>query len=263
MSENDLFSFVNAAPTGEDNTATTLEDTPCVFVTSDFGVSDAADSPANAFYMVQIISLPTVGTLTYDGNAVSTNDLIPVWDIADEKLVFTPDPDGNGTGYASFNFKVMDDGSTWNGGANLDTTARTMTIDVTAVNSASITGRIWSDTDNDGVQDSGEGGMAYRTVSLYNANDELIATYETASDGVYIFSNLAAGQYYLRFEVGPEELWSTPNAGSDDTIDSDVSPNWHPGEYPDGDAYTQLFTLGDDEELEHIDAGNHFLGFPG
>ena len=42
----------------------------------------------------------------------------------------------NGAGYASFTFQVQDDGGTANGGVDLDQSANTMTIDVTAVNDA-------------------------------------------------------------------------------------------------------------------------------
>ena len=50
--------------------------------------------------------------------------------------MFTPAANANGAGYASFTFQVQDDGGTANGGVDLDPTANTMTIDVTAVNDA-------------------------------------------------------------------------------------------------------------------------------
>ena len=50
--------------------------------------------------------------------------------------MFTPAANANGTGYASFTFQVQDNGGTANGGVDLDQTANTMTINVTAVNDA-------------------------------------------------------------------------------------------------------------------------------
>ena len=50
--------------------------------------------------------------------------------------MFTPVANANGAGYASFTFQVQDDGGTANGGVDLDQSANTMTIDVTAVNDA-------------------------------------------------------------------------------------------------------------------------------
>ena len=61
-------------------------------------------------------------------------DEIAVGDLGD--LVFTPAANANGAGYASFNFKVRDDGGTANGGVDLDPSANTLTFDVTSVNDA-------------------------------------------------------------------------------------------------------------------------------
>src|SRR5207244_3014066 len=55
-------------------------------------------------------------------------------DIDASKLKFIPAPNANGPGYASFTFQVQDDGSTANGGVNLDPAPKAMTINVTAVN---------------------------------------------------------------------------------------------------------------------------------
>ncbi|TAK87025.1 MAG: tandem-95 repeat protein, partial [Aquabacterium sp.] len=124
---------VNDAPLGSDKTVTTLEDTPYVFSNSDFGFSDV---DGNAFFGVKITSVPAAGSLTLNGVAVSANDVILASDIAAGRLQLAPAADANGTGYSSFQFKVQDDGGTANGGLNLDTSARTMTLDVTPVNDA-------------------------------------------------------------------------------------------------------------------------------
>ncbi|NTU57871.1 MAG: tandem-95 repeat protein, partial [Chlorobiaceae bacterium] len=127
-------SSVNDAPSGQDNTITTNEDTAYSFSASDFGFSDPNDSPSNVLLSVKITTLPGDGTLTLDGNAVVTGQFISAADIAGSLLVYTPGLNGNGAGYASFTFKVEDNGGTTNGGINLDQSANTITIDVTAVN---------------------------------------------------------------------------------------------------------------------------------
>src|SRR5439155_957993 len=66
--------WVNQTPVGTNNTVTTLENTPCVFATSDFGFTDPNDSAPNNFYRVKIVTLPGVGTLTDNGTAVSAGD---------------------------------------------------------------------------------------------------------------------------------------------------------------------------------------------
>jgi hypothetical protein len=48
--------------------------------------------------------------------------------------VFTPAPNANGLAYASFTFQVQDTGGTAGGGADLDPTPNTVTINVTPVN---------------------------------------------------------------------------------------------------------------------------------
>jgi len=125
---------VNDAPDGADMTITTLEDTPYTFSDADFGFSDVNDSPADALFSVIITSLPTNGTLTLGGMAVSANDEIAATDIP--TLVFTPDTNANGAGYATMTFQVRDDGLTTNGGEDTDQSANIITFDVTSVNDA-------------------------------------------------------------------------------------------------------------------------------
>ena len=127
---------VNDAPDGADNTVTTLEDTPYTFTSADFGYTDAADSPANNFTNVIISALPTNGTLTLNGVAVTAGQTVSVADIDSNLLVFTPALNANGTAYDTFDFQVQDDGGTADGGVDIDPVANTMTIDVTSVNDA-------------------------------------------------------------------------------------------------------------------------------
>ena len=124
---------VNDAPTGANNTVTALEDTPYVFTAADFGFSD---SDGNAVSTVTIATLPGAGALTNNGVAVSAGQAISAADIAAGLLRFTPVANANGAGYASFTFQVQDDGGTANGGIDLDASANSITINVTAVNDA-------------------------------------------------------------------------------------------------------------------------------
>jgi hypothetical protein len=133
---------VNDAPTGTSTTVTTLEDTPYVFKLADFGFSDAIDAAsaagANNFASVVIGNLPLAGSFTLNGVAVSSGQSIAVADITAGLLQLAPALNANGAGYASFTFKVQDDGGTANGGINTDPTARTMNINVTPVNDAPV-----------------------------------------------------------------------------------------------------------------------------
>jgi VCBS repeat-containing protein len=127
---------LNEAPTGANSTITMLEDGSKTFVASDFGFTDGSDLPANALSAVIITTLPTPGTLKFNGTAVTLNQSIAVADLGG--LVFAPAANANGVGYTTIGFKVQDNGGTANGGANTSTSANTLTIDVTAVNDAPV-----------------------------------------------------------------------------------------------------------------------------
>src|SRR5262249_51887470 len=102
----------------------------------DFGFSDPNDSPANNLAAVQIDSLPTAGTLLLNGVPVTAGELVAASEIAAGNLTFSPAANANGAGYASFTFQVQDDGGTANGGAEMDPTPNTITVNVTSVNDA-------------------------------------------------------------------------------------------------------------------------------
>src|SRR5258706_372760 len=85
---------------------------------------------------VKVTTLPAAGTLQDNGVNVIAGQFVSLADINTGKLVFTPAADANGAGYASFTFQVQDDGGTVNSGVDLDTSARTLTVNVTSVNDA-------------------------------------------------------------------------------------------------------------------------------
>jgi CSLREA domain-containing protein len=120
---------VNDAPTTSNRTVTTNEDTAYVFSASDFAFSDVDAGASLA--SVRIVSVPAVGTLTLNGVAVTANQSVTAADITSGLLVFTPAANANGTGYASFNFKVSD--------GSLESSNATVTVNVTAVNDAPTT----------------------------------------------------------------------------------------------------------------------------
>lgn len=104
---------------------------------------------------------------------------------------------------------------------------------------AAIGNKVWMDDDGDGVQDSGEPGVAGVTVTLYrpgfgldgiagNADDALpVASMITDQNGNYLFSNLEAGTYEVEFSTIPGGLSFTQrNTPGDNGIDtnSDAIP---------------------------------------
>ena len=118
----------NTAPTATDSSVTTNEDTAHPFAAAEFGFADAdADADGDALASVRVVTLPGAGALALDGAAVMAGQAVAAADIG--KLVFNSALNGNGTGYASFSFRVSD-------GAEESASASTMTVNVRAVNDA-------------------------------------------------------------------------------------------------------------------------------
>ena len=107
---------------------TTNEDTDHTFAADNFSYADSEDNPLAS---VKITGLPAAGTgtLTLDGTAIVSGALpetVAAADLTASKLKYSPPANANGTGYASFTFKVND--------GTADSAEYTMTINVTAVN---------------------------------------------------------------------------------------------------------------------------------
>ncbi len=86
--------------------------------------------------------------------------------------------------------------------------------------------KVWLDNDGDGIQDAGEEGLAGVTVSLYEANDNLLSSVVTAADGLFSFGSLGASEYYLTFTTPPTGFSLSPQAsGGDEGLDSDPDPS--------------------------------------
>ncbi|PID80423.1 MAG: hypothetical protein CSB19_00085 [Clostridiales bacterium] len=83
---------------------------------------------------------------------------------------------------------------------------------------------VWDDKDNDGIQDSGEPGVAGVKVTLKDGNGIVIATTTTDSNGNYSFTGLDNGDYIVEFDptTFPAGYGETKhNQGGNDAVDSD------------------------------------------
>ncbi|MBI2809125.1 MAG: hypothetical protein HYX68_29435 [Planctomycetes bacterium] len=119
---------VNDAPSGFDANIFMSQNTTFTFNQYSFGFSDSSDMPFNNLLGVYIDSLPTVGVLLLNGNAVVAGQFISLADLS--TLTYTPPANQSGNGLASFTFRVKDDGGTANGGTDTDLTANTIAFDV-------------------------------------------------------------------------------------------------------------------------------------
>ncbi len=108
-----------------------------------------------------------------------------------------------------------------------------------------LSGRVWNDANENGLQDNQESGMPGILVQLYNSQDQEIASIQSGMNGAYEFEEIDSGEYYLGFDA-PETHIFTLQDVDDDAIDSDANPL---------NGYTPLFTLSRDQHIDHMDAG--------
>lgn len=83
---------------------------------------------------------------------------------------------------------------------------------------------VWLDENRNGIQDVGEDGVASVVVELYNCAGQLLATTVTNASGYYLFSNLPAGDYNVKFILPNGYEFTLQNQGGDDALDSDADP---------------------------------------
>ena len=101
---------------------------------------------------------------------------------------------------------------------------------------ASVGNFVWTDLNVNGLQDVGEPGRNGVTVNLYRdvngngtpepggADGGAIATTLTAGGGLYLFSGLSAGNYFVQFQPPSGQVFTLRDAGVNDNIDSDADP---------------------------------------
>jgi hypothetical protein len=106
--------------------------------------------------------------------------------------------------------------------------------------------RVWLDANRDGVQDEGGTGVEGITVELLEGctDTTAVATRMTSNSGQYLFSNLAVGQYRVRF-VAPAGYVFTAKDQSAEPSDSDAGT----------DGLTDCLTVAAGQENYDIDAG--------
>lgn len=139
---------------------------------------------------------------------------------------------------ADYSFTTKDVGSNGSDAKDSDVdtvTGKTDTTNLTAgendlswdaglYKNPSIGDKVWLDCNNNGIQDTGEAGVAGVTVKLLGAGDVVVATTTTNASGEYVFSGLTAGSSYAVQVVAPTGFaFAKQDQGGDDTKDSDVN----------------------------------------
>ena len=88
---------------------------------------------------------------------------------------------------------------------------------------------VWEDTNKDGIQDTGEKGVAGVTVRLLDGTGNPVPgaggnprEVKTDANGKYLFADLAAGNYIVEFVAPESAAFTVKGAGSDAAKDSDA-----------------------------------------
>ncbi|MGM3305161.1 SdrD B-like domain-containing protein [Anabaena sp. WFMT] len=128
---------------------------------------------------------------------------------------------------------------------NPNNNSATDTNTVVAVSNVKIGDRVWYDADGDGVQDTGESGVAGVAIKLFNQGGTQVGTTTTDANGLYQFTVNANSTYSIQFvEPTGFDGFTTANVGND-AADSDVVNT---------NGTTAQFSVGTTDDLT-IDAG--------
>jgi len=110
-------------------------------------------------------------------------------------------------------------------------THRDMTVDFGFTANMSIGNLVWSDLDNDGIVDAGEGGVSGVQVELFRSTDTTVnngddvkvgSTFTTDSTGAYSFSGLSIGYHYIKLTPPISHPRRSSNSSSSDNgVDND------------------------------------------
>jgi len=154
------------------------------------------------------------------------------------------DPTTNTAGIANYQGTLQDQGADESLDSDADPAngqTAAFTFDPTAgdaefdagfyVQSGTVGGRVWEDSNADGIRQNGEPPLEGVTVTLYDAATDLErAQTTTDADGFYSFGGVTAGNYYLHFNPvtnagGVPNYQGVPqDQGADDSLDSDADP---------------------------------------
>ena len=138
---------------------------------------------------------------------------------------------GEAEGLVSSNVVTLTPGSVGASANNTVTNSTGTTYDPTVdfgfTPLVSIGSIIWNDVDNNGIQNSGEGGIAGVIVTLLDGTGVPVSgvpTQTTASDGLYYFGGLPEGDYRVQIQM-PGDYTPTINQSTSDNDNSENDSN--------------------------------------
>jgi 5-hydroxyisourate hydrolase-like protein (transthyretin family) len=133
------------------------------------------------------------------------------------------------------------------------TATNSITVTTKNCNTSSVGDFVFCDKNGNGVQDTGEPGIAGVTVTLTgtDTNGQPVTKVTTTdANGKYSFDNLAAGTYSVKFTTPNGYISTVPNKGGNPATDSDANP---------ATGSLATFTLTQGQSNTTIDAGYYQL----
>jgi len=84
-----------------------------------------------------------------------------------------------------------------------------------------ISGRVWEDSNKDGIRGSEDSALVGEEVNLLNSNQEVVATVVTTEEG-YFFGSVVPGLYSVQYLLKDNFKFTQVYIGSDTSLDSDI-----------------------------------------
>lgn len=106
--------------------------------------------------------------------------------------------------------------------------------------------RAWRDLNRNGIHEAGEPGLAGIAFRLRTSDGTLVASTVSDANGIYEFSDVPAGTYFVETTQPSPFSLTAPDRGTDDTLDSDFTGQTH---------RTPDFGFPADGSISHLDAG--------
>jgi uncharacterized repeat protein (TIGR01451 family) len=122
-----------------------------------------------------------------------------------------PQPDWQQTCPAQGNYSITVDHADWN---KMDFGNQ--------MKGATLGDFVWLDVNQDGVQEPNEPGVNGVAINLYRSDGTYVDTTKTNSTGLYRFTGLRPGSYFLEFKEPVDFVFCPCNQGSDKELDCDA-----------------------------------------
>ena len=116
-----------------------------------------------------------------------------------------------------------------------------------------VSGRVFVDTDGNGVQDRREGGIGGVNIRLIDSAHNLVARKSTAGDGTYVFTGVEVGSYSVVKEADPEGFVSTTSNVAHIVISPDGAATANFGDQQIGAVSGRVFNDADGDGAQDAD----------